>query len=418
MKTLQQAYRLLIVSPIPVSMVNGHFQSLDLWVKDLATNLEYVSNIAILAPRAIQPIESSKPIPSNIKVIFQDQVSSDFDFTNLISQYDVVTVGVGGPAWRMKTALRAASATKQANRCLITSITSDRVKTTLMNSQGKSWLRKLKARLVAFSIKRTTMKLVNMADGLAVVGEGVHQAMQLAHLNIHPETAFWVYDDEIITQVAFENVETASWIHADEIISDIAFEEKIAKITLPRAIIATRLEPMKGVHLAIEALEHIKKLAKTLPSLTMPTLSILGKGPAFDDLNAMVQANQLQNVVSFDGVRTYPDEFFAELRNFELVLLTNLNEEQPRLIFDAISQGLIPICPDSAAYQHLKLPAEILYKKGDARLLALTWLVFCDAAVVKKMLRQLRPMAFQYTINAMHQKRAQWIAELLATTHT
>ena len=393
MKTLQQAYRLLIVSPIPVSMVNGNYQSLDLWVKDLETNLEYVSSLAILAPRANEPIESSRPIPPNIKVIFQDQVSTEFDFANLISQFDVVSVGAGGPAWRMTTALRAASATKQANRCLIASITSNRVKTTLMNSQGKHWLKKFKAKLVAFSIKRTTLKLVNIADGVVVIGEGVRQSMQLTHPNVY--------------------VETASWIDEDEIISDIAFEEKIAQLSLPKAVIATRLEPMKGVHLAIEALEHSKKLAKKLP-----TLNILGRGPAFDDLNAMVQANQLQNVVSFDGLRTYPDEFFAELRNFELVLLTNLNEEQPRLIFDAISQGLIPVCPDSAAYQHLKLPAEILYKKGDAHSLALTWIAFCDPATVAKMLKQLRPMAFQYTINAMHQKRALWIAELLAATRT
>ena len=398
MKTLQQAYRLLIVSPIPVSMVNGNYQSLDLWVKDLETNLEYVSSLAILAPRANEPIESSRPIPPNIKVIFQDQVSTEFDFANLISQFDVVSVGVGGPASRMKTALRAASATKQANRCVIASITSNRVKTTLMNSQGKHWIKKLKANLVAFSIRRTTNKLVSMADGVVVIGEGVRQSMQLTHTNVY--------------------VETASWIDEDEIISDIAFEEKIAQLSLPKAIIATRLEPMKGVHLAIEALEHSKKLVKTLPSLTMPTLSILGKGPALENLITMVQANQLQNVVTFDGLRTYPDEFFAELRNFELVLLTNLNEEQPRLIFDAISQGLIPICPDSAAYQHLKLPAEILYKKGDAHSLAMTWLAFCDCAAVAKMMQQLRPMAFQYTINAMHQKRSQWIAGLLAATRT
>lgn len=393
MNISQQAYPLLIVSPIPVSMDDGHYQSLDLWVKDLETNLAYVSSLAIIAPRASQPAESSRPIPPNIKVIFQDEVTLKSDLESLINQYDVVSVGVGGPAWRMKTALMAASATKQANRQLITSITSDRVKTTLMNSQGKNWLKRLKAKLVAFSIKRTTMKLVNMADGVVVIGQGVRHAMQLRHANIY--------------------VETASWINKDEIISEMAFEEKIAQLTVPKAIIATRLEPMKGVHLAINALAHIKKLAKTLPSL-----SILGKGPAFDDLNALVLANQLQNTVSFDGIRTYPDEFFAELRNFELVLLTNLNEEQPRLIFDAISQGLIPICPDSAAYQHLKLPAEILYKKGDAESLALTWLKFCDSIAVANMLKQLRPMAFQYTINAMHQKRAQWIAELLPTTHT
>ncbi len=79
MKTLQQAYRLLIVSPIPVSSHNGQYQSLDLWVKDLETNLDYVSNLAILAPRSSQPIESSRPIPPNITVIFQDQVSLESD---------------------------------------------------------------------------------------------------------------------------------------------------------------------------------------------------------------------------------------------------------------------------------------------------------------------------------------------------
>ena len=389
MKILQQAYRLLIVSPIPVCLDNGSYQSLDLWVKDLEANLAYVSSLAILAPRASQPTEASRSISPHIKVIFQDQVLLEPELINLICQYDVVSVGVGGPAWRMKTALRAANATKQANRCLITSITSNRVKTTLMNSKGKSWLKKVKARLIAFSIKRTTMKLVNMANGVMVVGEGVRQSMQLTHPNVY--------------------VETASWIHEDEIISETAFKEKVSQLILPKAIIATRLEPMKGVHLAIKALVHIKKLGKSLP-----TLSILGKGPALTDLTAMVQAYELQNTVSFDGVRAYPEEFFAELSNFELVLLTNLNEEQPRLIFDAISQGLIPICPDSAAYQHLKLPAEILYKKGDAHSLALTWLAFCDSVAVAKMMQQLRPMAFQYTINAMHQKRSQWIADLLA----
>ncbi len=105
---------------------------------------------------------------------------------------------MGGPAWRMKTALRAASATKQANRCLVTSITSNRVKTTLMNSQGKSWLKRLKAKLVAFSIKRTTIKLVDVANGVVVIGEGVRQSMQLMHPNIYVETASRIHNDEII----------------------------------------------------------------------------------------------------------------------------------------------------------------------------------------------------------------------------
>jgi glycosyltransferase involved in cell wall biosynthesis len=396
MNLSSKAYSLLIVSPVPVSFGNGQYQSIDLWVKDLEANLDFVSNIAIIAPQASEPLESSRQIPSAIKVIFQDQVSSESSLENLIKQYDVVSIGVGGPAWRMKTALKSAEVAKRVNRCLITSITSNRAKTTQMNSQGKNWLKKLKAKLVAFSIQRTTMKLVNMANGVVVVGEGVRKSMKIERPNTY--------------------VETASWINEIEIISESAFEEKISNLTqlaLPRTIIATRLEPMKGVDLAIEALKHIKKMAGAIP-----TLSILGKGPLLEDLDQKVKNNHLQNIVSFDGVRTYPDEFFAELKNFELVLLTNLNEEQPRLIFDAISQGLIPICPDSAAYLHLQLPAQILYKKGDANSLALRWLALCDTDTIAKLMRQLRPMAFQYTINVMHQKRSSWMANLLASTRT
>jgi glycosyltransferase involved in cell wall biosynthesis len=395
MKTLKQAYRLLIVSPIPVSFGNGQYQSMDLWVEDLQTNLDYVSALAIIAPKAIQPVESGRTIPAAIKVFFQDEIASDSALENLISQYDVVSVGAGGSAWRMQTALKVAEAAKKTNRCLITSITSNRAKSTLMNAQGKSWLRRLKAKLTAWSIQRTTLKLAQLSDGVVEVGKGVHMSMHLVHSNVY--------------------IETASWIHNNDIIAESVFEKKLsnlAGLSLPRAVIATRLEPMKGVHLALEALVCIKNL-----SHVYPTLSILGKGPLLNDLQTLAQKNNLQNLVSYDGVRAYPDEFFAELRNFELVLLTNLNDEQPRLIFDAISQGLIPICPDSAAYQHLQLPAEILYKKGDAKSLALKWIELCNVNTIAKLMRQLRPLAYEYTMNTMHQKRAEWIAKLFASKH-
>jgi hypothetical protein len=149
MNLSSKAYSLLIVSPVPVSFGNGQYQSIDLWVKDLEANLDFVSNIAIIAPQASEPLESSRQIPSAIKVIFQDQVSSESSLENLIKQYDVVSIGVGGPAWRMKTALKSAEVAKRVNGCLITSITSNRAKTTQMNSQGKNWLKKLKAKLVA-----------------------------------------------------------------------------------------------------------------------------------------------------------------------------------------------------------------------------------------------------------------------------
>lgn len=391
-----QTYRLLIVSPVPVSIENGIYQSLDLWVEDLQANLAYVSELTLISPRADQAIiktYTEKLLPSSIKVILHDQVSGEDDLKLIISQHDVVSIGVGAPAWRMKIAIQVAKLSVKLRRCLIISVSSNRAKTTLMNATHQSWLKKIKSHIVAWSIQHTTNYLVRISSGVFVVGEGVRQSMHFAHKNIY--------------------VETAAWVNEQNIINDTNFANKLHSIQngLPAAIIATRLEPMKGVYLAIDALIEIKKQAPKLPKL-----SILGNGPLLKDLQLMVKKFDLSNQITFDGVRAYPEEFFAELARFHLILLTNLNDEQPRLIFDSISQGLIPVCPDSSAYQYLKLPPEIMYEKGNAASLAKTWISLCDKNTYMRAMLQLRPFAIEYTINNMHRKRNIWIRQSLASS--
>lgn len=384
-----QNYRLVIISPVPVHSKEGQYQSLDLWIEDLQANLAYAKAITIVCPRATESIESSKLMPSNIAVVFEDQLNTDADIKALISNHDVVSIGVGRPQWQMGVAFNIAKISRKLHKCIIIGVSSNRAKTTTMNAKNKNILKKIKAYFVARSILQATKKLVAISSGVLVVGEGVRKSMHFMQENVY--------------------VEIATWICKFDIITDEAFENKLKNLKdVPIAIIATRLEPMKGVHLAIEALDALKNL--TIRSLK---LSILGKGPALEELQLLVQKYNLNKQVTFDGVRDYPAGFFATLNQFQLVLLSNLNDEQPRLIFDAISQGLVPICPDSASYQHLKLPIEIMYQKGDADSLAQTWLSLCDKAIYENAMRKLRPLAYEYTINNMHKKRHVWIASLM-----
>ena len=389
MTILKQNYRLLIVSPVPVSEIDGQSFSLDLLVEDLKVNLNFVKSITILAPRAKSLVESAQAIPEAIKVVYLDQVSTRADIMQLINQVEVISIGAGAPFWRIKTAMIIAKMVKKENKFLMTAITSDRAKTTVMNSAGKHWLKRLNANITAWGINKAKLKLAMLSNGVVVIGISVLESIQLKHPNIY--------------------IETASWIRKQAIIEDAIFEQKINNIqTLPKAIIATRLEPMKGIHLGIEAIAQMRQ-----QSLAPPTLSILGKGQALDDLKALVAKHGLQTHVTFDGVRAYPEAFFAEISRFEIMLLTNLNVELPRLIFDAISQGLVPICPDFASYLNLNLPQQVYYKKGDVLSLMQTWLNLSNIEVLEATLRALRPLAYEYTIESMHQKRAEWVANSL-----
>ena len=391
--TTKQNYRLLIVSPVPVSSANGKLFSLDLWVEDLKENLNVVESITVLAPRALGALESAQSMPEAIKVVYLDQIVNRADIQQLIHQVDVVSIGAGAPFWRIKTAFAIAQEATINKKCLITAITSDRAQTTIMNAVGKHWLKKMKAKITAWGINKATLKLATFSSGVVVIGVSVLESIQLKHANVY--------------------IETASWIHQQAIISDTALEHKLTQIkasSIPKAIIATRLEPMKGIHMGIEALAQIRQQADITP-----TLSILGKGAALDDLKALVAQHELQAQVTFDGVRAYPEAFFAEIGRFELMLLTNLNVELPRLIFDAISQGLVPICPDFASYLNLKLPQQVYYKKGDVQSLMQTWLNLSNIEVLEATLRVLRPLAYEYTIESMHQKRAGWVANALAS---
>ena len=94
-----------------------------------------------------------------------------------------------------------------------------------------------------------------------------------------------------------------------------------------------------------------------------------------------------------------------------MVLLTNLNDEQPRLIFDAISQGCLPVCPDSTPYRSLGLPPELLYRRGDVDSLAQCLATLLMSGRRPALRARLIEIANGATIEAMHRVRRDWVRE-------
>ena len=221
-----------------------------------------------------------------------------------------------------------------------------------------------------------------------MVGEGLVRSLGLQHHNMF--------------------VTTASWVLPEECIGGEELAHKMASVMdneILHLCVAARLEPMKGVELAIEAMHLLGKRGHSC----RPMLAILGEGRERERLGRMCERLGLGERVQFLGTRPYGPSFFSELRRHDLMVITNLSNEQPRIIFDALSQGVVPICPAHPAYSCLGIDSRAMYSPGNAASLASTIARVAERATLRDLVGGMKRLAREYTIKTMHEKRAEWI---------
>jgi glycosyltransferase involved in cell wall biosynthesis len=257
-------------------------------------------------------------------------------------------------------------------------ISSDRAKTAWINRR-RSVLGAAKAMVRWLDVRTAQRFLVRKSTGVFVVGAGIRHLAR-PNGNVH--------------------VGIGSWIDAKQIAERGSREAGPVRICC-----ASRLEPMKGVRLGVRA------IAKLVDAGHKIRFDIVGEGPDLGDLTELVEKEGVSEITRFLGQLAYPDQFFSYLRTVDIVLLTNLNDEQPRLIFDAISQGCLLLCPNSAAYSELGLDKRLLYERGqsDDAARAIERLIIMDSEERQQIRMSLRHLACEFTLEAMHKRRAEWM---------
>ena len=131
----------------------------------------------------------------------------------------------------------------------------------------------------------------------------------------------------------------ASWIDEENIISEAdaaeIWRQKLSPSTQKlKLLFAGRLESAKGVLVLLEAMKILddKNIAVNL--------DILGDGTLLNQCKTL--SNQLQKSVNiqFLGTLPYSKEFFLLLQEYHAVVVPNLSNEQPRIVYDAYSQAV------------------------------------------------------------------------------
>ncbi|MFL6696428.1 MAG: glycosyltransferase [Vitreoscilla sp.] len=380
------SYRLALLSEIPLVEREGRLWTVDLWVKDLQAQAAAVRSVTLFSPvLADVPTDwALLPLPGNVKAVRLPAARRSIDVE--IAACDVVQIP-GNSTWRNASRSRAfVRIARRAGKPVVLGISSDRATTHIVNARGKNVLHRLRARLRSLSVDASQRYLARRSDGTFVVGEGLRRLVQSSSANIF--------------------VGTASWIRSSDIVET---EGALRQADVVRLCVAARLEPMKGVQLALEALAGLAEQGNAPPC----RLLIAGKGPEEAALRQQAQALGLQKCVEFAGTFAYPEPFLQFLRRQDIVVLTNLNDEQPRLVFDALSQGCLIVCPDSLPYRALGIPEELLYRRGDAQALGKA-LIHATASIDDRELRlKLDAMAREATIESMHERRREWVQSVL-----
>lgn len=209
---------------------------------------------------------------------------------------------------------------------------------------------------------------------------------------------------------------SASWINESDILSEQALQEqiklKLLDINQPiRLIFAGRLNQDKGVDFLINVIADIAKDAKIL------TLDIYGDGVLKEACEKIIAERGLSEQVRLRGMVNYGDEFYALLNNFDLMVVPSLTDEQPRIVYDAYSQGLPVLASDTAGLKQCVVDAKTgwLFNMGNKLSLEQKLLeIMSQRAHLAKLSADCVTYAHSMTHQEMHRRRLKLLHDLTA----
>lgn len=95
-------------------------------------------------------------------------------------------------------------------------------------------------------------------------------------------------------------------------------------------------------------------------------IDIFGEGPSLESLKRIATGSKCP--IRFRGFVQYGPAFFDEMRSFDALVVPTRSDEQPRIVYDAYSQGVPVIASATAGLETVVKPGAtgLLFSRGDA----------------------------------------------------
>lgn len=200
----------------------------------------------------------------------------------------------------------------------------------------------------------------------------------------------------------------ASWIDEKDVLSEQEagekWDEKLGSSDGRLNILFVgRLTPEKGLLVLLEAMRHLS--SRSVPI----SLGILGEGPLREQCEQVASELTHGATVKVLGTVAYGAPLFQLIRGYDAVVVPSISDEQPRIVFDALSQAVSVIASDTAGLRSCVPDGEagLLVKPNDVSALAR---VLSDAVADRAKLKRLGIQSLLHaramTHQDMHRQRA------------
>jgi len=307
----------------------------NLWAIDAREHLSYIRDLTIASPtiridRATPQLASidADPLLSRIRFVALPRANSRLQalaelpymaavLWRVVGQADIVHMGIAGWPYPLGWLGYPIAKARRKKTIVVVESAPWRVGQTGNASRGQRLLSALYESLGKRIVKGAELKFFTTASYLrSLCGE--------ASSNAH--------------------VVQASWIPASQVIDDARLDVRLAPSDASAQVVRIaffgRLAEEKGVMVLLAA-------ARALGSTSQLELDIYGDGPQREALQSAVDSEPELAAVHMRGTIAYGEALFTRLADYEYVIVPSLSDEQPRIVYDAYSQGIPVIASDT-----------------------------------------------------------------------
>lgn len=345
----------------------GRYTCDPFWAKDLRLHLDYISNLVLCCP-VIETDETSD-MPALTKMI-----SYNFGALADISDdgIEIVALKPSIGWWQVfKNLIPNFLKVKQvlSNNCIV-------------HSDAAGWPFPISFYLLPLKWLHAFQWVIVMESTFWAVKKGDPFSLRkwfthAAHQVLLP-LCLKAADARIFTHVVYKNmflsddknVHISEYSNLDNefLIDEEVIQQKRSTVdSRPlRFILAGRLIPDKGIHVLINAIHELSDQG------VKANIDVMGSGELEQLCRDVAAKSQGSVVFSFVETVPYGKPFFDLISTYDVLILPNLSQEQPRIVLDAFGQGLSIIASDTEGLKTICKHQHngILFKTGDANALA------------------------------------------------
>ena len=393
---INQPYTLFIKIPLTIND-SGCYFTFPLWEKDLALHLDYISHFNLCCPvehsNDVSGLSDISKLPINEIIPLKRDYGYLSVLMNLIPNF-------------------------------ISIIKACR-KTSIVHSGAAGWAFPSAYNLILLRPFMNFQWIMVVESSFWMLGK--NEKVTPKKLLTHHVNKFLISlclksaDARIFTQTFYKNIfldkdakntliNPASWVNEDDILKVNDAKQNISQKML-RLIFPTRLIADKGVYLLMDA---INKLSNTDIQVN---LDIIGDGPLKKDVIEFCNKPHNGVKVQFLETVSYGKPFFDLIREYDAVLVPNIKDEQPRIIFDAFSQGLTVIASNTSGILDTVTHNEnaIIFESGDSSALSDAIFNAANSPIkIDKLKRNALDFVQGKTHQQMHQDRLKFLKSVLS----